>query len=195
MYFKPPEVEPLADLFASGELAALLKTDEGAEEAAPVDTTKKEEEVEKIETPEDEEEQASSGSGLKRNNLRSSFRMYENRYRAEALERRRINPHWPLVYLLVVSHPQLSHQFQRKSKSVTVHQGLAAVEVQLVPMEMMSYSGVFHLMLQNQMKARRTRRIKGTKRVKEGEINSLTMNFSSLTFTPGHTHEPEFPRQ
>ena len=81
-YFKPPEVEPLTDLFASGELDALLKTNDGTEKDLQVDTGEK---VEK----ETEEEQPSNGSELKRNNLRSSFRMYENRYRAETLEKKK----------------------------------------------------------------------------------------------------------
>ena len=84
-YFKPPDVEPLSDLFASGELDALLKTNENATPTESMEI----EEVEKTEKEEDMEEQTSGGSGLKRNNLRSSFRMYENRYRAETLERKK----------------------------------------------------------------------------------------------------------
>lgn len=84
-YFKPPEVEPLTDLFASGELDALLKTNE--ESVIPV-SNEAEVQEEKVDDA-DAEEQAGSGSGLKRNNLRSSFKMYENRYREETLERKK----------------------------------------------------------------------------------------------------------
>ena len=87
-YFKPPDVEPLSDLFASGELDALLKTNDRIENATPTES-RKTEEVKKTEKEEDMEEQTGGGSGLKRNNLRSSFRMYENRYRAETLERKK----------------------------------------------------------------------------------------------------------
>ena len=85
-YFKPPEVEPLTDLFASGELDALLKTSDNIEKVEPFEPVNvKEEEPERA----DMEDQASSESGLKRSNLRSSFRMYENRYKAETLERKK----------------------------------------------------------------------------------------------------------
>ncbi|CAI8029596.1 hypothetical protein GBAR_LOCUS16800 [Geodia barretti] len=83
-YFKPPEVEPLTDLFDSGELDALLKPNEGAEKGAAVDSTR-----ENLESAGEEEQASNSGSGLKRNNLRSSFRMYENRYKAETLEKKK----------------------------------------------------------------------------------------------------------
>ena len=90
-YFKPPEVEPLADLFASGELDALLKPNSAEEKEAP---EKEEEEEKEREEPEksDVEEPPSNGSGLKRNNLRSSFRMYESRYKAETLEKKKESP-------------------------------------------------------------------------------------------------------
>ena len=95
-YFKPPEVEPLTDLFASGELDALLNTNDGVEKDVPADSEKEsiENEGEEEQTNgglknEGGEEQASSGSGLKRNSLRSSFRMYENRYKAETLEKKK----------------------------------------------------------------------------------------------------------
>jgi hypothetical protein len=83
-YFKPPEVEPLTDLFDSGELDALLKPNEGEEKGATVDSTR-----ENLESAGEEEQASNSGSGLKRNNLRSSFRMYENRYKAETLEKKK----------------------------------------------------------------------------------------------------------
>jgi hypothetical protein len=87
-YFKPPDVEPLSDLFASGELDALLKTNDRLENATPTESMETEE-VEKVEKEDDIEEQTCGGNGLKRSNLRSSFRMYENRYRAETLERKK----------------------------------------------------------------------------------------------------------
>ena len=91
-YFKPPEVEPLTGLFDSGELDALLKTNEGSsmEELNSAKSMKNELELEaEKEDKPDQEEAEGTGSGLKRNNLRSSFRMYENRYKEETLERKK----------------------------------------------------------------------------------------------------------
>ena len=85
-YFKPPEVESLSDLFATGELDALLKTKDKSDDT---ESPQKEVEMEKVDNTGDSEEPASDGSGLKRNNLRSSFRMYENRYREETMERKK----------------------------------------------------------------------------------------------------------
>lgn len=82
-YFKPPEVEALPDLFASGELDALLKKEEGNDEQETVQENTEEKDED------DFEEKVGSEGGLKRNNLRSSFRMYENRYRAETLEKKK----------------------------------------------------------------------------------------------------------
>ena len=89
-YFKPPEVEPLSDLFASGELDALLKVNNDSTHTESEETKMEVEveKVEKVEKAECTEEHVSNGNGLKRTNLHSSFRMYENRYRAEILERK-----------------------------------------------------------------------------------------------------------
>lgn len=98
-YFKPHEVEALSDLFASGELDALLGTND--QQGDSVETMsgecKAEGEGEKEEKAQESVsgegmlavEHVSSGNELKRNNLHSSFRMYESRYKAETLERKR----------------------------------------------------------------------------------------------------------
>ena len=87
-YFKPPVVEPLSGLFDSGELDALLQSKDQSDHSVSMED-EKQEVPEEEENPEDSVEPGSSGSGLKRNNLRSSFRMYENQYRAETLERKK----------------------------------------------------------------------------------------------------------
>lgn len=98
-YFKPHEVEALSDLFASGELDALLGTNDQPGDS--LETTsgegkaegeeEKEEKAQECVSGEDmlAVEHVSSGNELKRNNLHSSFRMYESRYKAETLERKK----------------------------------------------------------------------------------------------------------
>ena len=90
-YFKPPEVEALTDLFASGELDALLKPS-GVEEGSCTTIVKEQGSDKSNEQGNDKsdmDDQPSNGSSLKRSSLRSSFRMYESRYRAETLEKRK----------------------------------------------------------------------------------------------------------
>lgn len=98
-YFKPHEVEALSDLFASGELDALLGTNDqpgdsletmSGEDKAEGEG-KKEEKAQEHVSGEDmlAVEHVSGGNELKRNHLHSSFRMYESRYKAETLERKK----------------------------------------------------------------------------------------------------------
>ena len=95
VYFKAPDVEPLSGLFDSGELDALLQksskepSPEQPEPTKPDEMIFDSEKLLQIAEKEEVQEQPTGGSSLRRNPLRSSFRMYEKQYKAETVERGR----------------------------------------------------------------------------------------------------------